>query len=67
MVGYGCRGGRLHRRERLSRLWREEVTRVAEAVFLGRDLVNTPSNDMGPEELAAAARGAFAVHHDLFV
>jgi len=33
----------------------EEVTRVAEAVFLGRDLVNTPSNDMGPGELAAAA------------
>jgi len=38
----------------------EEVTRVAEAVFLGRDLVNTPSNDMGPEELAAAARGVAA-------
>ncbi|HEX3942808.1 MAG TPA: leucyl aminopeptidase family protein, partial [Rhizomicrobium sp.] len=34
----------------------EEVTRIAEAVFLARDLVNTPSNDMGPEELASAAR-----------
>jgi leucyl aminopeptidase len=34
----------------------EEITRIAEAVFLARDLVNTPSNDMGPEELAAAAR-----------
>lgn len=33
-----------------------EVTRIAEGVFLARDLVNTPSNDMGPEELAAAAR-----------
>jgi leucyl aminopeptidase len=33
-----------------------EVTRIAESVFLARDLVNTPSNDMGPEELAAAAR-----------
>ncbi|HEY5048860.1 MAG TPA: leucyl aminopeptidase family protein [Rhizomicrobium sp.] len=33
----------------------EEATRIAEAVFLARDLVNTPSNDMGPEELAAAA------------
>jgi leucyl aminopeptidase len=33
-----------------------DVTRIAEGVFLGRDLVNTPSNDMGPEELAAAAR-----------
>jgi leucyl aminopeptidase len=35
----------------------EEITRIAESVFLARDLVNTPSNDMGPEELAAAARG----------
>jgi len=35
----------------------EEVTRVAESVFFARDLVNTPSNDMGPEELASAARG----------
>jgi leucyl aminopeptidase len=34
----------------------EETTRIAESVFLARDLVNTPSNDMGPEELAAAAR-----------
>jgi len=33
-----------------------EVTRIARGVFLARDLVNTPSNDMGPEELAAAAR-----------
>jgi leucyl aminopeptidase len=33
----------------------EDVTRIAEAVFFARDLVNTPSNDMGPEELAAAA------------
>jgi len=34
----------------------EEVTRIAEAVFLGRDLISMPANDMGPEELAAAAR-----------
>jgi leucyl aminopeptidase len=34
----------------------EEVSRIAEGVFLARDLVNTPSNDMGPEELAEAAR-----------
>ncbi len=32
------------------------VTRLAEGVFLARDLINTPSNDMGPEELEAAAR-----------
>jgi leucyl aminopeptidase len=32
------------------------VTRMAEAAYLARDLINTPANDMGPEELAAAAR-----------
>ena len=33
----------------------EEVSRIAEAVTLGRDLVNTPANDLGPEEIEAAA------------
>jgi leucyl aminopeptidase len=33
-----------------------DVTRIAEAVALARDLINTPSNDMGPEELALAAQ-----------
>jgi len=33
-----------------------EIERMAEAAYLARDLVNTPSNDMGPEELAHAAR-----------
>jgi leucyl aminopeptidase len=33
-----------------------DIARIAEAVALARDLVNTPSNDMGPEELAQAAR-----------
>jgi leucyl aminopeptidase len=33
-----------------------ELSRVAEAAVLARDLVNTPSNDMGPAELEAAAR-----------
>jgi leucyl aminopeptidase len=32
------------------------VSRVVQGVFLVRDLVNTPSNDMGPAELEAAAR-----------
>ena len=31
------------------------VARTAEAAALARDLINTPSNDMGPEELASAA------------
>jgi len=33
-----------------------EITRMAEAATLARDLINTPANDMGPEELAAAAQ-----------
>src|SRR5450631_1666890 len=32
------------------------ITRMAEAACLARDLINTPSNDMGPEELALAAQ-----------
>ena len=32
-----------------------EIARTADAVALARDLINTPSNDMGPEELALAA------------
>src|SRR6185436_9907291 len=33
-----------------------DVARMAEAAALARDLSNTPSNDMGPAELAEAAR-----------
>ena len=36
---------------------RRQVTRDVNAVFLVRDLVNTPASDMGPEELALAAAG----------
>ncbi len=32
------------------------ITRTAEAAVLARDLINTPANDMGPEELALAAQ-----------
>ncbi|MGD9816130.1 MAG: M17 family metallopeptidase [Hyphomonadaceae bacterium] len=32
-----------------------EATRIVEASWLARDLVNTPTNDMGPEALHAAA------------
>jgi leucyl aminopeptidase len=33
-----------------------ELSRIVEAVFLARDLVNTPANDMGPDNLEAAAK-----------
>jgi leucyl aminopeptidase len=31
------------------------ITRIAAAVTLGRDLINTPANDLGPDALEAAA------------
>ena len=40
----------------------EEISRIAENLFLARDLINTPANDMGPAELEAAVR-ALAKHH----
>ena len=33
----------------------ERLAAIAQSVALGRDLINTPANDMGPEALAAAA------------
>jgi leucyl aminopeptidase len=33
-----------------------EIVRIAAAAALARDLINTPANDMGPEELALAAQ-----------
>ena len=39
-----------------------EVSRIAQSLFLARDLINTPANDMGPAELEAAAR-ALAKQH----
>ncbi len=35
---------------------RKHVERVARAIDFGRDLINTPAEDMGPAELAAAAQ-----------
>lgn len=34
----------------------EGIVRLANATYLVRDLINTPSNDFGPDELEAAAR-----------
>jgi leucyl aminopeptidase len=41
----------------------DDLSRIAEAVTLARDLINTGSNDMGPAELEVAAR-ALANRHD---
>ncbi|GGE90247.1 leucyl aminopeptidase [Stappia taiwanensis] len=40
----------------------ERIGRTLDAVGLARDLINTPANDLGPEELAAAATDLFARH-----
>jgi leucyl aminopeptidase len=40
----------------------DELSRIAEGVGLTRDLINTPSNDMGPDELEAAARALAKLH-----
>ena len=39
-----------------------DVTRIAEGVWLARDLINTPANDMGPAELEDAARAVASRH-----
>ncbi len=41
----------------------ENIRRVTAAAWLGRDLINIPSNDMGPDELEAVAR-LVANRHD---
>ena len=43
-----------------------EAERIAAAVFMVRDLVNTPANDLGPAELAAAARELATAHGAVF-
>ncbi|MGB6087695.1 leucyl aminopeptidase family protein, partial [Parvibaculum sp.] len=40
----------------------EEVSRLARATFLVRDLINTPPNDMSPADLAAAAAKVAEAH-----
>jgi leucyl aminopeptidase len=37
-----------------------DISRIVEAAFLARDLINTPANDMGPAELEQAARDVAA-------
>ena len=34
----------------------EEVSRISQAVAMGRDLINTPANDLGPDGIEEAAR-----------
>jgi leucyl aminopeptidase len=43
-----------------------DLSRIADAVTLARDLINTPSNDMGPAELHEATR-LLAERHDAWI
>src|SRR5882724_9498127 len=40
----------------------DDLTRVVEGVYLARDLINTPANDMGPGELEEVARALAGRH-----
>jgi len=40
----------------------EEVSRIAAAVSLGRDMINTPTNDLGPDGIEDAARALAEKH-----
>jgi leucyl aminopeptidase len=44
----------------------KQAMAAVEGIWLGRDLINTPSNDMGPAELEIAAR-ALGARHDATV
>ncbi len=39
-----------------------DIFNKAEAIFLARDLINTPANDLGPEELVGAVQSAAKDH-----
>ena len=41
---------------------RAEVERIVHAVYRARDMINTPAEDMGPEEVALAARQVAESH-----
>jgi leucyl aminopeptidase len=41
---------------------RRRLLAIAEPIWLARDLINTPANDMGPAELEAAARDMAETH-----
>jgi leucyl aminopeptidase len=40
----------------------DELSRIVDGVFIARDLINTPANDMGPPELEEAARTLASRH-----
>ncbi len=59
---YGKRPGRTLRFALPEGADPKRVRRVVDGVFLARDLINTPTNDLGPAALEAAARNLAAEH-----
>jgi leucyl aminopeptidase len=64
---YGFTRYKARKGELASLVWPEaadrgHVLRAAAATALARDLINTPAGDLGPAELAAAARGVAERH-----
>ncbi|RWC60782.1 leucyl aminopeptidase family protein [Mesorhizobium sp.] len=59
---YGKKSGKALRFELPAGADAGRVRRIADGVFLTRDLVNTPTSDMGPEDLEKAVR-TLAVRH----
>lgn len=59
---YGKKSGRALRFGLPAGVDAGRVRRIADGVFLTRDLVNTPTSDMGPEDLEQAVRALAARH-----
>jgi leucyl aminopeptidase len=59
---YGKKPGKALRFALPSGVDAARVDRTADGVFLTRDLVNTPTSDMGPDELEKAVRTLAAAH-----
>lgn len=61
-IRYGKKPGRTIRLAAPAGVDASDIRRTADAVFLARDLVNTPTNDMGPDDLEKAVRGLARRH-----
>ncbi len=69
--GYAFTRYRRDRRKLARLIWpndvdRAEIRRLVGAMALARDLINTPAEDMGPAELASAARVLAGAHRAKF-
>lgn len=50
----------------VSDAWKKNLLALADAVFLVRDLINKPANDMGPQHLAATMQQLAQIHSAQF-